>query len=253
MNNIVIDLNCDLGEGMPTDEAMMPFISSANIACGFHAGNEQTMQQTIKLCLHYKVAIGAHPSFLDKEHFGRTEMKLTPLAIEELVQRQLKALQKQCEILGAHLRHVKPHGALYNMSARDESIAASIAKAVKDFNPELVLFGLAGSVSVLAAEALGLKAVHECFADRTYQSNATLTPRSQANALIAEVTQATAQAWMIAESRRVTTTNGDLIYLGGDNAAMSICLHGDGVNAVAFGEAIHALFTSKNVTIKPVM
>jgi 5-oxoprolinase (ATP-hydrolysing) subunit A len=250
---MVIDLNCDLGEGMPTDEAMMPFISSANIACGYHAGNTETMQQTILLCLQHQVAIGAHPSFLDRANFGRTAMNISPLAIEQLVIDQLTAIQLQCNRLGAVLRHVKPHGALYNMSASDESVAMSIAKAVYQFNPGLLLFGLAGSLSVRVAESVGLKAVHEFFADRTYQPDGSLTPRSQPQALITQVQQATQQAWLIAERRMVPTTNGTLISLGAEASNLSICLHGDGPFAVDFGRAIHALFVSKNVIIKPVM
>jgi len=251
MTSIVIDLNCDLGEGMHTDAAIMPFISSANIACGFHAGDDDTMQNTIRLCMQHNVAIGAHPSFLDKANFGRTEMQLPPEAIVDLMTEQLQVLQQQCQNLGVSVYHVKPHGALYNMSAKNELIAATIAKAVFQFNPELVLFGLAGSCSVVAGQQAGLQVVHEFFADRTYQPDGSLTPRSDANALIADESQVLSQALLIAETRTVVTVSGEMIQLCKQADNISICLHGDGPHAVDFAKAIHIMFLSKNIRIQP--
>lgn len=246
-----IDLNCDLGEGMSSDAAIMPYISSANIACGFHAGDEATMQHTIRLCLQHNVTIGAHPSFDDNVNFGRTEINLPPEAIVDLVTEQLQILEQHCHELGATMHHAKPHGALYNMSAKNEGIAAAIAKAVFLFNPKLVLFGLAGSCSVVAGKQAGLQVVHEFFADRTYQPDASLTPRSQQHALITETSQALQQALLIAEKKSVPTVEGDFIQPCNTTDTVSICLHGDGPHAVDFAKAIHAMFLSKNIRIQP--
>jgi len=163
-----IDINCDMGEGTGNDEQLMPFTSSASIACGYHAGDVQTMYQTVDLCLKYNVAIGAHPSFADKENFGRSEMNLSPEEVYELVTVQVASLSKIVKAKGAMLHHVKPHGALYNMAAKDLSLAGVIAKAVKDIDPSLILYGLAGSYSITQAIKTGLKTGSEVFADRTF-------------------------------------------------------------------------------------
>jgi UPF0271 protein len=237
--SVVVDLNCDLGEGMPNDAAIMPYISSANIACGYHAGNMETIRKTVGLCRQHAVTIGAHPGFQDKENFGRLEISL---ASEEdyyqLITSQLEIMQKVVKMEGATLHHVKPHGALYNMSARMPWLAAIIAKAVQDFDASLVLFGLAGSHSVAAAEAIGLKVVHEFFADRTYQPDGTLTPRSQANALIADEVLAVQQALAIAGRHQVLAVDGTLVNPMLQDGNVSICLHGDGDHAVAFAQLI---------------
>src|SRR6266404_9688454 len=164
-----LDINCDMGEGIGNDEAIMPFISSANIACGYHAGDEETMKQTIESAIKYNVAIGAHPSFFDKENFGRTEMNLPADEIYDLVILQLRTIHKIVKEKNAALHHVKPHGALYNMSARSPQIAKAVAQAVKDFDGGLVLFGLSGSHSIKEAEVINLRTANEVFADRTYQ------------------------------------------------------------------------------------
>src|SRR5258708_1504031 len=174
-----IDINCDMGEGVGNDAEIMSFISSANIACGFHAGDEETMKQTIELCIENNVAIGAHPSFYDRKNFGRTDMHLSADEIYDITILQLRAIDKISNKQGEKLSHVKPHGALYNMSAKSQEIAAVIAKAVKDFDEELILFGLSGSYSIMQAKALDLKTASEAFADRTYQDDGSLTPRSQ--------------------------------------------------------------------------
>jgi UPF0271 protein len=234
-----VDLNCDLGEGMPTDASIMPYISSANIACGYHAGDIQTMHETVIRCKKFGVAIGAHPGFDDKENFGRRELSLqSEQAYYDLVLNQLEFIQKVVDSEGAVLRHVKPHGALYNMSAREPWLAAIISKAVHDFDASLVLFGLAGSHSVSAAQNMGLKVVHEFFADRTYQPDGSLTPRSQLNALILDDDQAVQQAMMIAGKHQVVSVNGTLVTPMPDHGHLSICLHGDGDHAVAFAQLI---------------
>jgi UPF0271 protein len=236
-----IDINCDIGEGMANDELLMPFISSANIACGYHAGDEQTMRQTVALCIKYGVSIGAHPSFPDRENFGRREMKLSFGEVYHLIINQIIALEKILLEAGATLRHVKPHGALYNMAAKDPFLAAAIAQAVKDFSPKLVLFGLCNSHLIWEGEAIGLKTAGEAFADRTYQDDGSLTPRSVPGSLIEDPDQAVAQVLEIVGEGRVTTISGKKITIAAD----TICLHGDGANAAAIAKAIHEALAAK--------
>ncbi len=233
--NMYIDLNCDMGEGMPTDAEIMPYISSANIACGFHAGDRVTMEQTVSLALQHKVAVGAHPGFDDKANFGRTEQHLSDAAIYDLITTQIHSLQEVCNTLGATLQHVKPHGALYNMAARDEHLSTIIAQAIRDTNPALCLFGLANSWLIKAAAEMGLKTASEVFADRTYQEDGSLTPRSQPNALIENEAAALAQVIQMVTKQEVTALSGKIVPL----RAETICLHGDGAHAVAFAKAVH--------------
>jgi UPF0271 protein len=230
-----IDINCDMGEGMDNDAALMPYISSANIACGYHAGNTAVMQQTVDLACRHNVAIGAHVSFLDKENFGRTEMDLPSETIYELVQHQLLLLQQTVKAASAFMRHVKPHGALYNMSARDEQLATVIAKAVHDFDPSLVLFGLSGSNSITAANKIGLKTASEVFADRSYEENGSLRSRSLPGALLEDDAAVTRQVLQMINNKTVTTITGKQIPL----SAQTICIHGDGKHAVAFAKTIY--------------
>jgi hypothetical protein len=164
-----VDINCDMGEGMGNDEQIMPFITSANIACGYHAGDISTMQKTIELCLKHDVAIGAHPSFFDRQNFGRTAIQLSAEEIYELIIQQLLILTEVANAFNTKVHHVKPHGALYNQSAKESSIATIIAKAVKDFDNQLILYGLSGSESIKQAQATGIKTASEVFADRSYQ------------------------------------------------------------------------------------
>lgn len=235
----VVDLNCDLGEGMSTDEAIMPFISSANIACGFHAGDLQTMRQTVLLCKEHDVAIGAHPGFQDKPHFGRRELTLdSDQAYYDLVIQQLELLHEVAASEGATMHHVKPHGALYNMSAKMPWLAAIVSKAIHDFDKTLVVFGLAGSHSISAAESMGLNVVHEFFADRTYQPDGSLTPRSQPNALIVHEAEAVKQALAIAGLHKVVSVDGTDVKPMQQEGNVSICLHGDGAHAVSFAQLI---------------
>ena len=185
-----IDLNCDMGEGFGSDVAIMPYISSTNIACGFHAGDESTMLATIRLALQYDVAIGAHPGFADRENFGRKEISLPESELFDLVTEQVFLLQQLAKREGAYLQHVKPHGALYNISAKNYAVAQIIAKAVKAVDPSLTLFGLSNSTSLKAAADEGLKTTAEVFADRTYQDDGSLTPRSYKQALIEDQAKA---------------------------------------------------------------
>jgi UPF0271 protein len=223
-----------MGEGFSNDEALMPFISSANIACGFHAGDDITMDKTVALAQRHGVAVGAHPSFFDRENFGRSEMKLHSNEIYELVQNQIKILRSVAAKHDARLQHVKPHGALYNMSVKDVTIARAIVLAVKDYDPNLMLFGLSGSHLVKEAHELGLKTKSEVFADRTYQDDGSLTPRSNPNALIQDTRKAVDQSLQMIHKKTVNTISGKVVPV----IAETICIHGDGKYAVAFAKAI---------------
>ncbi len=229
------DLNCDMGEGIGNDELIMPYITSANIACGYHAGDENTIQQTIKLAKKYKVNIGAHPSFLDRENFGRTDMKLSPQEVYELALEQIKIIQKIANHNNVPLHHVKPHGALYNIAAKDKKLAKAIADAVNDIDDNLILYGLSNSFLISEAKAIGLKTKSEVFADRTYQDDRTLTPRTQPNALIENVDEAIQQVLMMVQKGKVKTVSGKEIPI----VAETICIHGDGKHAVEFARKIN--------------
>lgn len=233
------DINCDMGEGIGNDDAIMPFITSANIACGFHAGDDSIMNKTILLAKKFGVAAGAHPSFPDPENFGRTEMNLPVREIYELVQKQITIIKKIAEGHQVLLHHVKPHGALYNMAAKNVTIAHAIALAVKDYGEDLVLFGLSESHSIKEARSLGVKIRNEAFADRTYQDDGSLTPRKEPNALIKEVKLVVQQVLQIVHSKTVTTVSGKTIPIVAD----TICIHGDGEHAVEFAKAIHTALT----------
>lgn len=230
-----VDINCDMGEGIGNDAAIMPFISSANIACGYHAGDGQTMWDTIELALKHNVSIGAHVSFLDRENFGRVEMNITPLEIAELVAQQLFILQEIADSFSLKIHHVKPHGALYNVSAKNLEVAKAVASAAKMFDQDLVFFGLSGRMSVAAARLVGLKTMNEVFADRTYQDDGSLTPRSQPNALIIDADKAVQQVLQMVNEGKVTTVSGKQIPIIAD----TVCIHGDGLHAIEFAKAIH--------------
>ncbi len=229
-----IDFNCDLGEGMGDDAALMPHISSASIACGWHAGDATTMQQTVALCVSHGVAIGAHPSLPDREGFGRRELPITPPQVHALTLYQIGALAAFTGAIGTRLHHVKPHGALYNLAARDRAVADAIAQAVRDFDPGLVLYGLARSELTTAGEALGLRVAHEAFAERRYERDGSLTARSESDAVIGDVDLAAQQVAQMLRARSVTARSGETVPIRAD----TICLHGDRPDAVAFAAAL---------------
>ncbi len=224
-----------MGEGIGNDEAIMPYITSANIDCGYHAGNIEIMKKTVELCLKYHVAIGAHPSYFDRENFGRNEIAHTAEQVYALVKEQIQLLKKITEEAKAVLQHVKPHGALYNRSAKDVEIAKAIARAVNDVDKDLVLYGLSGSHSIAAANNLGLKTRSEVFADRTYQDDGSLTPRTQSNAFVEEEEKSIQQVLQMVNEGLVTTVSGKTISI----VAETICIHGDGKNAVQFAKRLH--------------
>lgn len=244
-----IDLNCDLGEGLSTDALIIPHITSANIACGFHAGNAETMKQTVELCMKHNVAVGAHPSWPDLKNFGRTEMQKSTEELYAIVTEQLQLLSTIAQQQGTKIHHVKPHGALYNQSAKDKLIAATIAKAVKDFNEECILFGLSGSDSISEAKNIGLKTASEVFADRTYTDNGKLTPRTQPNALITDTAIAVKQAMQMVLQKTVTSANGKLIPIIAD----TICIHGDGTTAVELCTALKQSFIQNKIILAKIV
>jgi len=245
-----IDLNCDLGESfgawqMGEDAALLDVVSSANLACGFHAGDFMTMQRTVAAAMERDVAIGAHVSLPDLQGFGRREMHVTPAEVHAMTLYQLGALHGFVRAAGARLSHVKPHGALYNMAARDRALADAIAAAVCRFDPGLRLFGLGGSALVDAGAAQGLGVVAEAFADRRYRADGTLQPRSEPGAVIDDAELATAQALQIALDGALTATDGSRLDLRAD----TLCLHGDGVHAVRLARSLRAGLETAGVRI----
>lgn len=243
-----IDLNCDMGEGMITDEAIMPYISSANIACGFHAGDEDTIQKTISLCLKYNVAIGAHPGFADKKNFGRLSMQLSTQELYDVFAEQLMLIKNFAEKSGARLHHVKPHGAMYNMAATNKVYAQTLAKATKDIDDHLIFYGLSNSCMIEEAKALQLQTASEVFADRTYQENGTLTPRSEQNALITDNDEMIRQALALVTEQKVKMVSGKIITVQAD----TICLHGDGAHADIFAKEIFETLVKAGITIETI-
>jgi UPF0271 protein len=214
-----IDLNCDMGENIGNDEDIMPYITSANIACGFHAGDEMSMRTTVRLAKRYGVAVGAHPSWKDVEGFGRREMSLPLDEVEALVLHQISALHAIAKAEGVELRHVKPHGALYNQAAKDKILARAIAGAVKRFSADLILVGLAGSGLIEAGVEAGLMVASEGFPDRNYNPDGTLVSRKQANAIIESSEEVAVQAVKLAQYG---------IDMGGRYIRVdTLCLHGD--------------------------
>lgn len=234
-----------MGEGMPTDAAIMAYISSANIACGAHAGDAATMQRTIDLAVQHNVAIGAHPGFRDNVNFGRMERQLTVEMYYELISEQLFTLQQYIDAAGAVMHHIKPHGALYNMSAKDNAVAAIIAKATADHNPALVLYGLCNSHSITAAKEAGLQTASEVFADRTYMDDGSLTPRSNSNALITDDIKSVQQVLQMLQQQTVTAVNGKIIPV----SAETICIHGDGTHAISFAKLLSETIQKQQIKI----
>lgn len=246
-----VDLNCDMGESfgayqMGTDLQIMPLVSSANIACGFHAGDPGIMRQTIAAAVAHGVAIGAHPGLPDLVGFGRRNMQITSQEAYDMVVYQVGALAGFAKAAGVSLHHVKPHGALYNMAAKDRALADAIARAVRDIDASLVLYGLAGSELIRAGEAAKLRVANEVFADRSYQADGSLTPRSQPNALLESDEEAVQQVLTMVTEKRVKAVTGEWVALEAD----TICIHGDGAHALSFANKVKTALEQADVEIK---
>ena len=248
-----IDLNCDMGESfgawtIGNDAALMDVVSSINIACGFHAGDASVMRETVQTAIKKSIAIGAHPSFPDLQGFGRREIKMSAQEIFDIVLYQVSALKGICEAFGTKLNHVKPHGALYNSAAKNPETALSIAEAVKAIDENLIFYGLSNSSLISEAEKIELKTASEVFADRTYQPDGSLTPRTMPNALINNVEISVNQVLEIIKTQKVTAVNGEKISL----KAETICIHGDGAHALEFASAIRQKLIENKIEICPV-
>ena len=228
------------------DAAIMPFITSANIACGFHAGDPAVMKRTVRLALRHSVAIGAHPGLPDLVGFGRRNMDISAEEAFDITVYQLGALAAVVRAEGGALHHLKPHGALYNMAATNAALAEAIAEAVYKVQPELRLYGLAGSKLTKAGEKLGLRTAHEVFADRTYQANGTLTPRRRPDALVASADAALAQVLRMVREGQVRSQQGPDVALRAD----TVCLHGDGPQALAFAQRLHGALRAAGVQLQ---
>lgn len=246
-----VDLNCDLGESfgayrLGVDAEILPFVTSANIACGFHAGDPAVMRKTVGLAMKHGVALGAHPGLPDLMGFGRRNMAITPEEAYDIVLYQVGALWSFVKAAGGKLAHVKPHGALYNMAAKNSELAAAIAKAVYDLSPEIILFGLSGSELVKAGQAIGLNTAHEVFADRTYQIDGSLTSRQQPDALITDYNEAVSQVVRMVKEGKVLTRQGQDIEVQAD----TVCIHGDGREALAFARKIREQLVQEGITVQ---
>ena len=240
-----IDLNADLGEGCASDAELLTLVSSANIACGFHAGDAQTMHACVREAIKNGVAIGAHPSFPDRENFGRSAMQLPPETVYAQTLYQIGALATIARAQGGVMRHVKPHGMLYNQAAKEAQLADAIARAVYACDPALILVGLAGSELIRAGKQYGLTTREEVFADRGYQADGSLVPRSQSGALIENEEQALAQTLEMVQHGRVKSITGEWATV----TAQTVCLHGDGEHALAFARRLRSTFAEKGIVV----
>lgn len=245
-----IDLNSDIGESygawrMGADEEVLAHVTSANIACGFHAGDPRTMQRTVAAALARGVAIGAHPSLPDLQGFGRREMRIDADEVHALVVYQIGALTAFARAAGTHLAHVKPHGALYNMAARDTGVAEAIAQAVRDVDATLILVGLAASELPRAGERAGLRVAHEAFADRRYAADGSLVPRHERDGVIDDIDSAVSQALGIVTAGQVSARSGEKVRVRAD----TICVHGDRDDAGAFALRLRAALDGAGVEV----
>jgi 5-oxoprolinase (ATP-hydrolysing) subunit A len=240
-----VDLNADVGEGCGQDVSLMPLISSANIACGLHAGDAGTMREAVALARAHDVVIGAHPSFPDREHFGRREMRLSAEDLHECIVAQVRSLADIAASAGVRLRHVKPHGALYNMAARDEKLAVAVVNAIRSVDPSLAIFGLAGSEVVEAAARMGLHSVSEAFADRAYRADGSLLPRDQPGSVLRDATEVAARAVAMARDGSVVAVDGSRIHVQAD----TICIHGDTPGAPALARTIRDALASAGIAV----
>lgn len=247
-----VDLNCDLGESFGNytcgmDSSVIPHISSANVACGFHAGDPLVMAKTVKLAKQYNVAVGAHPGYPDLVGFGRRNMAVSAAELKAMMQYQIGALQAFCRSQGVKLQHVKPHGAMYNMAAKDRKLADAICDAILEIDDSLILLGLSGSEMLKAAKDKGLRYASEVFADRAYEDDGSLTPRALEGSVITDEDEAIKRVLQMVNDGTVVTRSGKIIPIEAD----SICLHGDGAKAVEFAKRIRQELTDSGVEIVP--
>lgn len=243
-----IDLNADVGEGVGQDPALMPHITSANVACGVHAGSPAVMRETVLLAREHGVAVGAHPSFPDREGFGRRDLRLPPPQIEDIVVSQIDALAAIAAAEDVRLQHVKPHGALFNVAVRDRSVADAIARAIASVDPALILFGLPASELIAAGKAAGLRTACEAFADRAYRPDGTLVPRTQPGALIDDAAQVLRRVAAIALERAVIAIDGTRVPITLD----TICVHGDTPGAAGLAARIRATLAASGIDVKSI-
>ncbi|QCR32803.1 LamB/YcsF family protein [Lysinibacillus sp. SGAir0095] len=248
-----VDLNCDFGESfgryrLGEKEEILKYVTSVNIACGFHAGDPTVMRETVQLAIRNGVRIGAHPGLPDLNGFGRREMNITPQEAYDMVVYQVGALQGFLTTFNETMQHVKPHGALYNMAAKNPALAEAIAQAVYDISPSLVLFGLAGSELTKAGGKIGIQTAHEVFADRTYQQDGTLTPRRQLNALITDNEQARNQVVKMVKEGSVMSLQQIEVPLQAD----TVCIHGDGEHAIEFARNIKAVLREQEIAVRAI-
>ncbi|MFA9455409.1 5-oxoprolinase subunit PxpA [Halalkalibacter sp. AB-rgal2] len=250
---LTVDLNGDIGESfgvykIGNDRLLMKEVTSVNIACGYHAGDHNTMAQTVKLAAEQGLEIGAHPGYQDLIGFGRRSIQTTPEDIYHMIVYQVSALKGFCQLFHVPLKHVKPHGALYNEAAINRGVADAIAQAVVDCDSSLILYGLAGSELIAAGRAKNLKVANEVFADRTYQDNGTLTPRHFGErAIIHDEEVAVAQVLTILKGNRVQSIDGNWISMEAD----TVCIHGDNEQAVQLGRRLRYVLEQEGITVSP--
>jgi UPF0271 protein len=247
-----VDLNCDLGESfgayvLGMDDKVIPNITSANVACGYHASDPVVMEKTVALCKTHHVAVGAHPGFPDLMGFGRREVRVAPAEAKAYILYQIGALDAFCRAAGLKLNHVKPHGALYNMAARDAALARAVCQAVREYDKTLVLLALAGSEMVRAAQEMGLPVAQEVFADRGYEEDGSLVSRQKPGAMIADEEEAIARVVRMVTEGVVKSVTGRDIPVRAD----SVCIHGDGEHALVFAQKIREALTSSGVRLMP--
>lgn len=248
----LVDLNCDMGESFGAykigeDASIVKFISSANCACGFHASDPLVMEKTVAVCKENGVLVGAHPGYPDLVGFGRRQMKVSPAELKAMVMYQVGALKAFCTAAGVPLQHVKPHGAMYNMAGKDETLSAAIAEAIYDVDPSLILLGLSGSKLVQAAKNTGLPYASEVFADRAYESDGSLVARTKEGAMITDEDEAVSRVIRMVKEGVVTSIDGKDIPVDAD----SICLHGDSPKALAFAEKISRRLKEEGIRVAP--
>ncbi len=247
-----VDLNCDLGESFGAykigkDEDIIPLISSANVACGAHAGDPDVMAKTADICKSSGVYMGAHPGFFDLMGFGRRNMAVSPEEAKNLIIYQVGALDAFAKSRGISLQHVKPHGALYNMAAKDKNLARAIAEGIYSYNPDLILLGLSGSEMINAAREIGLPYAAEVFADRAYEDDGTLVARSKPGAVIKDENEAVRRVIRMIKEHKVASISGKEIEI----SPASVCVHGDSEKALLFVRKIRDALFSEKIEIKP--